>query len=387
MTPSEPSAVSDATVSGTCDPRFTAVRDALAANIQADEEVGAAIAVDIDGELVVDIWGGHRDIGRTQPWERDTIVNVWSTTKEVTALAVLMCVDRGLIDVDAPVAQYWPEFAAGGKEGILVRHLMSHSSGVSAWEQPFTIDDMYDWTLSTERLASQTPWWEPGTASGYHALNFGHLNGELVRRVTGKSLKEFVAAEIAGPLGVDLQIGAAESDIDRIAPVIPPPSLEEMLAHIPPDSLMIRTLTSPPMDAEAANTPAWRAADIGGANGHTNARALVRTLSLISRGSVGPLSMSAGTIDRIFDEQTRGPDLVLAVPLRFGIGFGLPEPATLPYLPDERICFWGGWGGSLTIMVPDKKTTISYVMNKMAPGIIGSDRAETYTSAIFAALE
>jgi CubicO group peptidase (beta-lactamase class C family) len=375
-----------ATVNGACDDRFVAVHDALASNIASGEEVGAAIAVDIDGDLVVDLWGGHRDAARTLPWERDTIVNVWSTTKEVTALAVLMCVDRGLIDLDAPVARYWPEFAANGKESVVVRDLMAHRSGVAAWDQPVVVEDLYDWQRSTERLAAQAPWWEPGTASGYHAVNFGHLLGELVRRVTGKHLKEFVATEIAGPLGADLQIGATADDDHRIADIIPPPPVPRDALSLPPDSLMLRTFSSPALGAETANTAAWRRADIGGANGHTNARALVRTMSLISRGAVGPLTLSQQTIDRIFEEQVRGIDLVLGVPLRWGIGFGLPEPATLPYIPDERICFWGGWGGSLTIMLPESKTTISYVMNKMAPGIIGSDRGEAYASAIFAAL-
>lgn len=374
-------------VHGHIDPKFEQVRDELAAQLDSGNELGAAIAVDVDGELMVDLWGGFRDAARTLPWERDTIVNVWSTTKEVTALAVLMLADRGLVDLHAPVATYWPEFAQNGKDDIEVRHIMAHTSGVSGWDQPFELTDMYNWDTSVEHLARQAPWWEPGTASGYHAQNQGHLLGEIVRRVTGKHLTQFVADEIAGPLGVDLQIGAGPDDDARIAEVIPPPPLPIDIAALPTDSPMFKTFTGPVASAAAANTIEWRRADMGALNGHTNARALVRTMSVISRGGTvdGVQLLTEKTIDQIFDEQARGDDLVLGVPLRWGIGFGLPEPATVPSLPDERICFWGGWGGSITVMFPLQKMTISYVMNKMAPGIIGSDRSEAYTRAILAA--
>ena len=196
-----------AEVHGSCDDRFSGVRDALAQQLDG-EELGASIAVDLDGETVVDIWGGYRDEERTTPWTEDTIVNGWSTTKIVLSLAALLLVERGDLDVNAPVGNYWPEFSAKGKKDVLVRHLMSHTSGVAGWDPPFTITDMYDWETSTERLAQQRPWWEPGTASGYHANNQGHLVGEVIRRITNKTFKKFVADEIAGPLGADYQIGA-----------------------------------------------------------------------------------------------------------------------------------------------------------------------------------
>lgn len=192
-------------VSGHCDARFGALRAALADNIASGEEVGACIAIDIGGESVVDIWGGYSDAARTRPWVEDTIVNVWSSTKTVTSLAALMIIDRGLVEPTAPVAAYWPEFAANGKQDIEIRHILSHTSGVSGWDLPFTTEDMYDWDKATAALAAQAPWWEPGTASGYHAHNQGHLIGEVIRRVTGQSLKEFVRDEIAGPLGADFK--------------------------------------------------------------------------------------------------------------------------------------------------------------------------------------
>jgi CubicO group peptidase (beta-lactamase class C family) len=377
-----------ADVSGTCDGRFEEVKRELAESLDSGEELGASIALDLDGDVVIDMWGGYRDEARTQPWDTDTITNVWSTTKTVTSLAALMLVDRGQLDVDAPVAQYWPEFAAAGKEGVLVRHLMSHMSGVSGLDQPAVVEDLYDWDKSTARFAAQAPWWEPGTASGYHALNYGHLVGEVLRRITGKSLKQFVAEEIAGPLGADFQIGAVESDWDRISPVVPPPPLPFDFAALPADSPTVRTLTGPLAEASNANTPAWRGADIGAANGHGNARSVARILSVISRGGEvdGVRLLRPETIELIFREQANGIDVVLGVPLRLGIGYGLPQLDILPYVPDEKICFWGGWGGSVIIMDVGRKMTIAYMMNKMGPGIIGSERSAKYVSAIYKSL-
>ena len=369
---------------GWCDTRFSSVREALEANLDSREELGASIAVDIDGQTVVDLWGGWRDQARTQPWDQDTIVNVWSTTKTITSLAVLMLVSRGEVDVDAPVAKYWPEFAAAGKEGVLVRHLLSHSSGVSGLEQPAVMEDLYDWDASTSRMAAQAPWWEPGTASGYHALNFGHLLGEVVRRVTGKHLKQFVADEIAGPLDADFQIGARPADTDRITEVIPPPPLAFDFEQLDTNSPMVKTFTGPLIDATAANTAAWRAADIGGANGHGNAKSVAQIMSRLTLAD--PKFLAQEVVDRVFEEQISGVDLVLGVPIRFGIGYGLPEPQTMPYVPEGKVCFWGGWGGSVILMDLDRRLTVSYMMNKMAAGIIGSARAETYSRAIYSAL-
>ena len=377
-----------ADIQGSCDERFAAVRQALAQNLDSGEDLGASVVLDLDGQVAVDLWGGYADEARTRPWERDTIVNVWSTTKTVTSLAALMLADRGLLDVDAPVASYWPEFAAAGKQDVLVRHLLSHTSGVSGLDQPAVVEDLYDWEKSTARFAAQAPWWPPGTASGYHALNFGHLIGEVLRRITGTSLKQFVADEIAGPLGADFQIGAAEADWGRISPVIPPPPLPFDLEALGLDSPTVKTMTGPVVDASYANTPAWRQADIGAANGHGNARSVARILSVISRGGEvdGVRLLSPQTIELIFRQQSDGVDVVLGVPLRFGIGYGLPQLDTLPYVPDDKICFWGGWGGSVIIMDVGRRMTISYMMNKMGPGIIGSERSEAYVRAIYSAL-
>jgi CubicO group peptidase (beta-lactamase class C family) len=374
-----------ASIHGRWDGRFEGVRAALARNLDSGEELGASLVLDIDGDIVIDVWGGFCDEARTVPWAEHTITNVWSSTKTVTSLAALMLVDRGQLELDAPVARYWPEFGAAGKQDVLVRHFMSHSSGVSGLDQPAVIEDLYDWEKATSRMAAQASWWEPGAAQGYHALNYGHLVGELVRRITGKPLKQFVAEEIAGPLGADFQIGAAEADWGRIAPVVPPPPLPIDLAAMDPTSPAVRTLTGPLIEAEVANTPGWRHADLGAVNGHGNARSVARVMSVVARGGEvdGVRLLGQKTIDLIFRDQFNEVDLVLGVPLRRGIGYGLPRPDVVPWIPDERICFWGGWGGSVIAMDTGRRMTFSYMMNKMGAGIIGSDRCTEYGQAVY----
>src|ERR1700683_4214052 len=251
-----------AEIDGTCAERFDAVRGALARNLDSGEELGASLVVDIDGDIAVDMWGGFCDLDRTVPWTEHTITNVWSSTKTVTSLAALMLVDRGELDVEAQIARYWPEFGAQGKQDVLVRHLLSHASGVSGLEQPAVLEDLYDGQKAAARMAAQAPWWEPGTASGYHALNYGHLVGEVVRRISGRPLKQFVADEIAGPLGADFQIGARESDWGRIADVVPPPPLPFDFEALGPDHPAVKTFTGPGVPAQEAHTPGWRQADV-----------------------------------------------------------------------------------------------------------------------------
>ncbi|MGH3294266.1 MAG: serine hydrolase domain-containing protein [Trebonia sp.] len=370
---------------GQLDARFEPLRDVLEVSLGSTADCGLSLVVDVDGRTAVDVYGGFVDEARTRPWEQDTIVNVWSTTKTVTSLAVLMLADRGLVDLDAPVARYWPEFAAQGKEGVLVRHLMGHTSGVAGWNTPFAFDDLYDRERATAALAAQAPWWEPGTASGYHALSFGHLLGELVRRVSGRSLTRFVAEEIAGPLGADFQIGARQADWGRCAEIIPPPPLPFDLARLDPDSVLVKVATGPVANATAPNTAPWRQAEIGAANGHGNARSVARIMSALALGGVtgGVRLLTPATIEHIFREQAHGIDLFLGVPMRFGIGYGLSEPVGVPSVPEGRVCFWGGWGGSMIIMDLDRRTTISYMMNKMQPGLVGSDVAAGYLKAIY----
>ncbi|EWZ49200.1 beta-lactamase [Fusarium oxysporum f. sp. radicis-lycopersici 26381] len=374
-------------IHGTCDPKFHGVRDLLEKYIESGEEIGASITIDIDGKEVVDIWGGYADEKRTKPWEENTIVNVFSCTKTITSLAVLILVDRGMIDVNERVSHYWPEFEQNGKQDVLVRHLLGHTSGVSGWEEPLSTEDMYDVEKTTAMLARQAPWWTPGTASGYQALCSGHLLGELIKRVSGKSLREFVDTEIASVLDADFQIGAAEQTWDRISPIVPPdftgitPEFEE-------GSVQAKTLLNPPLDPNSVNTRPWRQAELGAVNGHANSRSLARILSAITMGGStrGKKLLSEETIKLIFQEQFAGKDLVLGLPFRLGIGYGITPSPALPWIPEGNICFWGGWGGSTIIMDLDRRMTIAYAMNKMGGGLVSSDRAEAYGRAIYRAL-
>jgi CubicO group peptidase (beta-lactamase class C family) len=374
-------------VNGTCDERFNAVRDVLAANLENGQDVGASAAVVVDGELVVDIWGGVIDQETNAPWERDTIINVWSTTKTMTALCALILADRGELDLNAPVARYWPEFAAAGKENVLVRHLMAHTAGLSGWQEPITVEDLYDWEKVTSLLAAQAPWWEPGTQSGYHAVTQGYLVGEVVRRVSGESLGTFFAKEVAGPVNADFHIGTGPECDDRVARVIPPP---DSLADAAPDPASIagRTFANPagPLGAEWSWTEAWRRAEIPAANGHGNARSVALIQSAVSHGGEagGARLLSAGGTAPIFEEQANGTDLVLGVPMRLGIGYGLTGPE-VPLSPNKA-CFWGGWGGSIVVNDLDKRMTAAYVMNKMGEGTTGDIRGASIVLAALAAL-
>ena len=375
-----------AEIQGAYDPQFSAMADLLSANVDSGADVGASVAVTLDGNMVVDIWSGWFDESKTIPWQSDTITNVWSSTKTVTSLAALVLVDRGDLDVFKPVAHYWPEFAAKGKGAIEVRHLLSHTSGVSGWEQPVEVADLYDWEKSTSMLAAQAPWWEPGSASGYHDRSFGHLVGEVIRRITGQKLGEFVANEITGPLGTDFHIGLDPSQFHRVSNVIPfqgPLPIDLVTDH---DSVSYKTLSGPAWEPSVSWTAEWRQADIGAANGHGNARSLARLLSVVACGGEidSPHLLSPSTCDLIFQEQSNGVDLVLGVPLRFGIGYALKNES-IPYLPNGRVCTWGGWGGSVIVVDRDRHLTVSYVMNRMEGGL-GGERGPDLVRAAYAAL-
>ena len=362
-------------VHGTCDDAFGPVRDAFVGNFERGNEVGASVAVTHHGRPVVDLWAGDADeAGR--PWEQDTIVNVYSTTKTMAATCVLTLADRGEIDLDAPVADLWPEFGANGKAGVLVRHVMSHSAGLSGFEPAITATDLYDWDRVCDLLAAQAPWWEPGAKSGYHAITQGYLQGELVRRATGRSVGTFFREEVAGPLGADFHIGLPASEDHRVADLVPP-DLSAALGTgaIQPDTLAARTLLSCPRDATEPRTRAWRGAEIPAAGGTGNARSVARVHSALACGGEvdGVRLMSADGVERILEEQISGTDGVLGVPMRFGMGFGLMSDL-IPLSPNKRAFFWGGWGGSLAVIDLDAEVSVAYVMNRMGDGLAGDVR-------------
>ena len=374
-----------AEIHGSFDDGFAGVARALSASIDAGTDVGGSVAVVRGGRLIVDIWGGWADEARTRPWERDTITNVWSTTKTMTFLVSLVLADRGELDLDAPVARYWPEFAANGKQGVLVRHLLGHTAGLSGWDQPMTAADLEDWDKCTSLLAAQAPWWEPGSSSGYHAITQGYLVGEVVRRITGQSFGTFFAKEVAGPLGADFHVGLDPVHHGRVSDVIPPPPLA--FPEIDPASVLARSLGNPVMDATMAWTPGWRQAEVPAANGHGNARSVATVQAVVSHGGElnGVRLVSEATLARIFEVQADGIDQVLMVPLRMGMGYGLNGPDT-PVSPNARACYWGGWGGSLVVNDLDAGVTMAYMMNKMGLGTVGDERAGALFGAVHAGL-
>jgi CubicO group peptidase (beta-lactamase class C family) len=374
-----------AQLQGTWDPRFDTVATTLSASLDAGTDVGASVAVVVDGELVVDIWGGTVDEAATAPWERDTITNVWSTTKTMTFLCALMLAARGELDFYSPVARYWPEFKAAGKEAVEVRHVMAHAAGLAGWTEPISGEDLADWEKCTSLLAAQEPWWEPGTASGYHALTQGYLIGEIVRRITGESIGTWFAKEVAGPLGADFHIGLPPSEDHRVSLVIPPPPFDPGALGMEVSPMTLRVFTNPLIDATFPHREWWRRAEIPAANGHGNARSVALVQSVIAgRGEArGTRLFSAAGCDPIFDEQIDGIDLVLGLPNRFGMGYGLRNEL-MPI--GERACFWGGYGGSLIVMDLDARLTVCYVMNRMESGIQGDFRGANIMFAAAAGL-
>ena len=371
---------------GFCDSNFEGVRQAFEANFEKGDELGASVAVTLDGKPVVDLWGGDAD-PRGTAWAEDTLVNVYSTTKTMAAFCVLLLADRGEIDLQAPVANYWPEFAQKGKAKVTVAQVMSHSSGLAGFEPPLAaIEQLYDWDGIGQRLAAQEPWWEPGTRSGYHAITQGYLQGEIVRRVSGRSIGQFFREEIAEPLGADFHIGLDPVHDERVGELIPP-TLALGAAAIDAESPAARTFAGKALDATEPQTSAWRRAEIPAAGGIGNARSVARVHSALAcGGSVdGVTLLSESGVERILEEQTRGEDMVLGAPIVFGMGFGLNDPS-FPISPNPRAFFRGGWGGSLAIIDLDARLSIAYVMNRMAANLMGDLRGGSIAGSVYASL-
>jgi CubicO group peptidase (beta-lactamase class C family) len=342
-----------ADIQGSYDELFTAVPSALAGLLD-DGDAGGSVAVFVDGEPVVDVWGGFADADRTMPWQRDTITNVYSVTKTMTALCALILADRGEVDVEAPVGRYWPEFAVAGKEKVLVRHLLGHTAGLPDWDGP--VGELYDWPSATARLAALAPQWEPGADAGYHSLTQGFLVGEVVRRVTGRSVGDFFAQEVAGPLGADFRIGLPAEHDHRVALTVPPPFRDEDYAASAPGS------GAPPAAGTAVrvrdgNSVAWRRAQIPAASGFGNARSVALVQSVMACGGAvrGLRLLSQAGCDRAREEQFNGVDRLLGMSVRWGLGYGLFGSAL----------GWGGWGGSIVMVEPGDRMAVAYVTNQM----------------------
>jgi CubicO group peptidase (beta-lactamase class C family) len=374
-------------IHGICDDRFAAVREAFARNFAEHGELGAAVALAWEGRLVVDLWAGWADAERSLPWKRDTLVNIFSIGKAMTALCAHLLVEAGLLDLDAPVARYWPEFAQAGKEAVPVRQLLSHQVGLPAIRRKLSPGQMLDWGLMTSELAAERPWWKPGSRHGYHVNTFGYLVGELVRRLGGRSFGQFFREEVASPLDLDFHFGlgaehdartadfqfiggasgaallTAAADTNLLVPTSARLSEEErrMIRH---------TYANPPdlSGAGSVNSRAWRAAVFPSTNGHSNARSVARAFGALACGGEfgGRRVAQRETIERAIEEQVCGQDAVLHRPSRFALGFQLTQPER-PIGPNSRTFGHFGAGGSLGFADPDAGLGIGYTMNHMGP--------------------
>jgi CubicO group peptidase (beta-lactamase class C family) len=374
-------------IHGHCDNKFAPVKKAFASNFEAGLEVGASFAATVDGKFVVDIWGGYADEAQTRPWQRDTIVCVFSTTKVMTAICALMLIDRSLLDPDAPVARYWPEFAQSGKESILVRHILSHTAGLPAFDTLLPLETACDWDKVVSLLAAQKPWWEPGKDWGYHAITWGFLVGEVVRRITGKSLGTFFRDEVAVPLGADFHIGLPEEHEKRVGEMIPPPEFKPGdPAYIAPGSMLYRAMNFPASSVLDTRKRAVRAAESPAVNGHGNARSVARVTAAVACGGEldGVRLFGLPTIEKALEEQYYGTPKSFPLPaVRFGLGFGLTSKE-MPIGPNSRVLWWAGYGGSIVVMDLDAKLSYSYVMNKM--GAEPNPRIVPIIGALYASL-
>jgi CubicO group peptidase (beta-lactamase class C family) len=372
-------------IQGTWDTQFEGVRDTFQLHLDRGEDIGASACVFVDGQSVVDIWGGYFDGTFTRPWERHTIAQMFSTTKTVTGLCALVLADHGELDLDAPVAKYWPEFAQNGKSKIAVKQLLGHTSGVLGWTEPTTLEDILDVEKATATLARQATAWEPGRTSGYHGMNQGHLVGEVIRRITGKSLGKYLAEDVAGPVGADkdVYIGTPPEADARVSPLIQGKPLEPAA-----NRWAALSLYNPRVTPQETWSIAWRRAELGALNGHGNGRGIATVQSILAAGSANGVRLmsDAGRL-RVLEQQSDGNDLVTGLPMRWGMGysldrsyFGLPE--------SRRVAWWAGNGGSLSYVDLDARMSVGYVPNRWLAGDAASMvRGRNLVLAAYAALE
>ena len=370
---------------------FAGVRDAFVANFDLQvpvldtfiTDVGASVAVTLGGETVVDLWGGYRDPERTVPWDRDTMTVIWSASKTLMTLCALVLVERGELDLDAPVADYWPEFGTKGKEKILVRHCLSHTAGIPVFMDPMEMAESMDWELATQRLVDQEPLWEPGTESGYHGWVQGFLVGELVRRVSGRTLGTMLREDISDPLGIDAYIGVPTEKLGNISNVISSPRWPK------PDHSHLRgKVHNPVADFDNTRTAAWQQAELPSVNGYANARAMAVAMGVLANEGemAGVKLLSPKTAELVLEEQCYKPDNIFSRPIRWGLGFALSAPDSFVPTPNPRTCYWGGGGGSIVLVDYDAGMTIAFVMNQMSNTGVGDERALSLLRATYAAL-
>lgn len=377
------------TVDGLVDSGFEGVRRAFQENFDERGEVGASVAVWVDGRPVVDLWGGVADLATGRPWTHDTIALFFSATKGLSAVCIHLLVERGLIDLDAPIARYWPEFGRQGKDQITVRWLLSHRAGLARIDADLTLDEALSWDPVVEALAAQSPNWAPGTAHGYHMRSFGWLVGELVRRVDGRTIGRFLADEIAGPGDLDLWLGLPEELEPQVATLIPPDSSFQDLMDSLPDDMLLRVVSSGPSDHfhydQMWNTRRIHEIELPSSNGIGNARSLARFYASLLDNFDGVRVLSPDAVAQAAVEHSSGPDQVLMIDTRFGLGFMLGQSIS-PMCP-HRVFGHPGAGGSLAFADPKVNLSFAYIMNDLRFDLSGDPRTNALIQATYAAIE
>jgi CubicO group peptidase (beta-lactamase class C family) len=371
--------ITAAPIAGSTDPKFARVREAFAANFTAGLEHGGGVAVVVDGKPVVELWGGHADATRNMPWQQDTLVNVWSCTKGVVALAIAMLVERGKLDYAAPVARWWPEFAAGGKEKITLELVLSHQAGLNGLAVPMDEAGLLAWDPYVQALAAMAPLWEPGSRAVYHALSFGHLNGEILKRVDGRRIGRFVAEEIARPLSADFYIGLPEREEHRVAETIEGPKASDWVPVVL-KSPFPHCCMNPSLSATWPNHRAWRAAEVPGGNGHGSALGLAKIYGAMASGGAGLVRRES--IAEAARPRVRGIDESFGAPTAFAAGFQIDNPLT-----GKGAFGHSGWGGSYGFADPAVGVGFAYVTNRMLGFDDGIDlRRKALIEAVYACL-
>jgi CubicO group peptidase (beta-lactamase class C family) len=372
-----------AKIHGTVDPRFGKLQEAFQTNFADGLDHGASVAVMLDGKIVAELWGGFADAGNTRPWAQNTLVNVWSCTKAVVATVVAMAVERGQLQYDAPVARVWPEFAANGKERVTLDHVLSHQAGLNGFAEPVDDETLSDWHVATGLLAAQKPFSQPGEVCAYHALTYGHLAGEALRRASGLTVGQFIQQNINALLGTDFYVGVPEQQDHRCAEMIEGPGatgwIEQVLKSPFPQSCR-----SPTPVATWPNQRRWRAIEIPGGNGHATARGLASIYGDLVSGQ--SKLMRKYTLKEASRERFRGDDMSFQTPTAWAAGFRLEDKASIPTASRSTISH-GGWGGSIGFGDPEAKLGFAYVTNRMLGFDDGIDpRRQRLVNAVYEAL-
>jgi CubicO group peptidase (beta-lactamase class C family) len=381
-------------VEGSNRPEFDDVREVFTRNFTDHDELGASVAATLGGELVVDLWGGWKDKARTQPWTRETRAPLWSGTKPITGICFAMIIDRGLATYEDRVSKYWPEFGAEGKEAVTIAQLLSHQAGLPGFVAPTTLDELLSTDLAAARLAAQAPFWPPGTACGYHGVSLGPITATLFKRIEGRTIRQFVAEEIALPFNLGVSIGLNPEDFDQAAETVRPDEGLDLRNFYRVDGAVLggkagnpnlspaqAAALNPPMDVTYANLPKWRAADIPAANGFGNAHSLAEFYALVlGHPQNGRRLASPEVIAEATRVRTEGMDQVKNVHARWAAGFAVNEGL---YGPNPNTFFHSGWGGTFSLGDPAADLSVAYTPNRMGDLVEKDPRRRGLVSAVF----